>query len=272
MVISFPAQITLGWRPQRTEATSRLLKGAVGAGRDALQAELRVFLPRTYYQMYHTASETMKETYDNEHINTILGTKFRPCDPQPAEIALVDIAHGLAHNCRLVGQSRIFYSLAQHSLNVSQALGAVEDASPEHQLYGLLHDASEAYLSDVPGMVKDRFVHYREAEDAIMTAVWEWSNLGQPGVESNKSDESPETSPWKDADYGVLQVEGNELLTNFEPDSELVERYSDCVTIEPGDDFSAVRQAFVDRAETLSDACNDSVHLRAEADLNAILS
>jgi hypothetical protein len=214
----------------------------------------------------------MNGAYDNDHLNTILGTKFRPCDPQPEEIALVDIAHGLAHNCRLVEQSRIFYSLAQHSLNVSRALAAVEDASPEHQLYGLLHDASEAYLSDVPGMVKDRFEYYREAEDAIMKAVWEWSNLGQPNVEVDEAGESRETSPWKEADHGVLQVEGDELLTNFEADPELVERYSECVTIEPGDDFAAVRQAFIDRAEMLSDACSGSIRLRAEADLDAIQS
>lgn len=54
----------------------------------------------------------MESTYTNDHINTILGTKFRPCDPDPADIALVDIAHRLAHNCRLVGQSRAFYSIA----------------------------------------------------------------------------------------------------------------------------------------------------------------
>lgn len=137
----------------------------------------------------------MNDTYDDEHINTILGTKFRPCDPQPSEIALVDIAHGLAHNCRLVGQSRIFYSLAQHSLNVSRALGAVEHASPEIQLYGLLHDVSEAYLADVLGMIKDRFVHYRDAEDAIMTAVREWSNLGPPSTAVDEATESREPCP-----------------------------------------------------------------------------
>lgn len=213
----------------------------------------------------------MADTYDNDHINTILGTKFRPCDPQPSEVALVDIAHGLAHNCRLVGQSRIFYSLAQHSLNVSRALEVVENAGPEIQLYGLLHDASEAYLADVPGMVKDRFAHYRDAEDAVMRAVWEWSNLGQPGTVVNEATESREVSPWKAADYGVLQVEGNELLTNFEADAELLDRYSDCVIIEPGDDFAAVRQSFIDRAQRLSDACDDSIHLRAEADLDALV-
>ena len=55
----------------------------------------------------------MNSTYESDHINTILGTEFRPCDPEPADVALVDIAHGLAHNCRLVGQSRVFYSIAQ---------------------------------------------------------------------------------------------------------------------------------------------------------------
>lgn len=120
-------------------------------------------------------------------------------------------------------------------------------------------------------MVKDRFVHYREAEDAIIAAVWEWSNLGPPEMEADDTDESSKAvPPWKDADYGVLQIEGDELLTNFEPDSASFDRYSDYVTIKPGDDFAAIRQAFIDRAEALSDACDDSVHLRAEADLTAL--
>lgn len=66
-------------------------------------------------------------------------------------------------------------------------------------------------------------------------------------------------------------MEGNELLTNFEADAELLDRYADCVIIELGDDFAAVRQAFIDRAERLSDACDDSIHLRAEADPDALL-
>ena len=50
-------------------------------------------------------------------------------------------------------------------------------------------------------MVKDRFVHYQEAEDAIMAAVWEWSNLGPPGRDMNDVDESKAVTFWKEADY-----------------------------------------------------------------------
>ena len=62
---------------------------------------------------------------------------------------------------------REFYSVAQHSVIVS------ERVPPEHALWGLLHDASEAYLCDVARPVKrlPELAGYRDAEAAIMRAV-----------------------------------------------------------------------------------------------------
>lgn len=64
------------------------------------------------------------------HIRTVSGQRFDPADPDPESISAPDIAHGLTHTCRFGGQGAEFYSVAQHSLNVRQAVTEVEDASP----------------------------------------------------------------------------------------------------------------------------------------------
>ena len=74
-------------------------------------------------------------------IQTYLGIQFWPLDPRPEEVMLFDIAHSLSNMCRFTGHCREFYSVAQHSVIVSQNVPR-EDAA-----WGLLHDASEAYMT-----------------------------------------------------------------------------------------------------------------------------
>jgi 5'-deoxynucleotidase YfbR-like HD superfamily hydrolase len=57
--------------------------------------------------------------------------------------------------------------VAEHSVHVSEL------CLPEHALWGLLHDASEAYLIDLPRPLKQlsEFAAYREAERRLQRAV-----------------------------------------------------------------------------------------------------
>lgn len=69
-------------------------------------------------------------------------------DPDPTQFIIEDIAGGLSRICRFNGQISRFYSVAEHSIHVSELL-------PKHlQLQGLLHDASEAYICDIPTPLK----------------------------------------------------------------------------------------------------------------------
>lgn len=89
--------------------------------------------------------------------------------PIADEISILDIAHALSHQCRWTGHAMRFYSVAQHSVAVSKAV------SPEDALWGLLHDASEAYLADLPAPLKrHRLLEgYVELEKRVMGAVCE---------------------------------------------------------------------------------------------------
>jgi uncharacterized protein len=84
-------------------------------------------------------------------IQTYTGRKFYPLEPDAGEIDIRDIAHALALKCRYGGRCREFFSIAQHSVLVSR-LVPLPDAK-----WGLLHDAGEAYLCDVPTPVKGAF-------------------------------------------------------------------------------------------------------------------
>ena len=101
-------------------------------------------------------------------MQTYTGRQFWPIDPRADEICIADIAHALANQCRFAGHCLSFYSVAQHSLIVSCI------CDPEDALWGLLHDAAEAYLVDLPRPIKrfsDLGARYREVESALMAIV-----------------------------------------------------------------------------------------------------
>jgi len=91
-------------------------------------------------------------------IQTHSGHAYYPQDPRISDIFINDIAHALSMQCRFVGQCNRFYSVAEHSVHVSRLV------PPEHQLAGLLHDATEAYLGDVSRPLKLVMPQYREIE------------------------------------------------------------------------------------------------------------
>jgi len=108
-------------------------------------------------------------------IETYTGGEFRPFDPRPADVRLLDIAAGLAHTCRFGGHCQQFYSVAQHSLYVSR-----EFETPRLRLLALLHDAGEAYLGDVPRPIKRELDRIESVETAILETVWTGLGIDPP--------------------------------------------------------------------------------------------
>jgi uncharacterized protein len=152
-------------------------------------------------------------------INTYTGRKFWPVEPYPDEIDIRDIAHALSMQCRFTGHSRVFYSVAQHCIHVS------EHCDEADRLWGLLHDAAEAYLVDLARPVKHQpaLKPYRDAEHKIMAAVVKRFDL---------TPEQPESVTI--ADHRMLTTEAQQLM-NQHPDwlewSDLGEPYP--TTIRP---------------------------------------
>lgn len=109
----------------------------------------------------------MTETRIGDWMQTYSGRRFWPLDPRPHEIHIVDIAHALSRQCRYAGHCLDFYSVAEHSVILSRYVSA------PNALWALLHDASEAYLVDIPRPLKPYLTGYREAEDRVMAAVCE---------------------------------------------------------------------------------------------------
>jgi hypothetical protein len=107
-------------------------------------------------------------------IGTHSGTRFWPLEPAATEIFIEDIAHSLARQCRFNGHCYGFYSVAEHSIEVSRQV------PPEFALWGLLHDAAEPYLSDQVRPVKSRCYYsvgvgamerYTDAEDRLLRLI-----------------------------------------------------------------------------------------------------
>lgn len=86
------------------------------------------------------------------------GGIYWPLDPRAEEVFIEDIAHSLAMQCRYGGHCDRYYSVAEHSVLVSKIV------PPALALVGLLHDATEAYLSDVIRPLKRHLTNYKKIE------------------------------------------------------------------------------------------------------------
>lgn len=98
-------------------------------------------------------------------IETYSGIKFYFLEPTPDMININDIAQSLSRQCRFSGHLKKFLSVAEHSILVSR--------NCDNKLHGLLHDASEAYLLDVPSPIKQYLLNYKELEAGVMKAILE---------------------------------------------------------------------------------------------------
>ena len=113
------------------------------------------------------------------YIQTVSGRRFNPLEPDPEQVDIDDIARALSNQCRFGGNARVFYSVGQHCCLVSD-LVAARGGDVQAQLSALLHDASEAYLVDLPHPLKHRSELgrlYAEIEGPLQAAICERFDL-----------------------------------------------------------------------------------------------
>ena len=109
-----------------------------------------------------------------EHHNTDMrielsdGGYFDPANPTAPSIQV--IAHSLARQCRFTGHSRLFYSVAEHSVLCSLLAEELEWCDP---MEALMHDAHEAMISDLAAPWRRHVPDFRECEKRCETALRE---------------------------------------------------------------------------------------------------
>lgn len=105
------------------------------------------------------------------YITTYTGLHIDPIHPNINNINIHDIAHALSLTCRGNGHVKTFYSVAQHCINC--ALEAKERHYNNNIILAcLLHDASEAYMSDVPRPLKQEISDYIKLENNLLNTIY----------------------------------------------------------------------------------------------------
>lgn len=104
-------------------------------------------------------------------IHTVSGRAVDVGQPNASMIDLGDIVHALSHCCRFAGHVRNFYSVAQHSVLVSRLVDGLRYAYLSD--FALLHDATEAYMCDIPYHLKhdEAMFRYRQLETQLERVI-----------------------------------------------------------------------------------------------------
>lgn len=163
-------------------------------------------------------------------IQTYTGKMVDPLQPDASVVDIVDIAWSLAHTCRFRGHCLRYYSVAEHCL---RGMGYAGD---EIQLSYLLHDASEAYLMDVPAPIKGSMLLV-ESVEASKPYAWierEWDScirrsfgIGWPTYVMSRV---------KVVDERMLATERRDLMRpTAEPWANLegIDPYPDMIAVQP---------------------------------------
>ena len=105
-------------------------------------------------------------------INTHSRRQVNVADPRPETIDIEDIAHALTFLCRGGGHTEFFFPVARHCVYCARE-AAARGLSREVVLACLLHDASEAYMVDLPSPIKDGlFPEYRSCENRLLDCIY----------------------------------------------------------------------------------------------------
>lgn len=141
---------------------------------------------------------------DDACIRTPSGRYVDLLEPQADTIILEDIAWGLAHAFRFRGNSynrQRPITVAEHSYMVARDLSANKVTAK----VGLLHDAAEAYLGDVPSPIKKYLGNYNLVEEKLLEVIYSKFGISSETVKEH----------WdkvKESDAKMLEMEFREIV------------------------------------------------------------
>jgi hypothetical protein len=101
------------------------------------------------------------EELEKRWMETLSGIKFYPLEAKVDKFSIKDIAHALSNICRWGGHTAYHFSVAQHCCIMSSLV------NKEYALEALMHDATEAYLGDIPTPIKTLFPEYLDIEEKL---------------------------------------------------------------------------------------------------------
>lgn len=123
--------------------------------------------PNAYLQKWDKAPE--------HSIETFTGLFFDLANPTPEMVCIEDIAHALSYTYRFSGHlPRPGMTVAQHSIMVAELLPY------QCRFEGLLHDAPEAYIGDMPSPFKSMMPDFKLHENRIMQVICEKFGFNPP--------------------------------------------------------------------------------------------
>lgn len=141
------------------------------------------------------------------------GRYVDPLDFKSEDVDINVIAHALANICRFNGQTNEFYSVAQHSVHVAERVSQLTD-NKEIVLLALFHDASEAYICDIPRPLKhsDLLEGYLDVETAIQETI---NEVLVPEIGPSRLSFDTARSIISRADLDLMGLEARQLGTNW---------------------------------------------------------
>jgi len=146
------------------------------------------------------------------------GKNFYPLQITIDDLCIDDIAHALSNICRFAGHCSTFYSVARHSIFVSKLM--FEYTPPQDAaraaMVGLMHDASEAYMCDIPTPIKEELPEYQKHENNLHKVIDKFAGIDREEFEDGLAL----------ADSVALYVEAKNLMSfgkAWEPFSEFME-------------------------------------------------
>lgn len=135
----------------------------------------------------------------SKYIITSDGQRFHYTNPESYKYSVKVIAASLSKLCRFTGHTRNFYSVAEHSIMVSKLV------PKEYALWGLLHDAHEAFIGDIATPLKSHIgANISGYEHRIDAALCKSLNIPYPSPMMHKN--------VKDADLVALAIEAFYLM------------------------------------------------------------
>ncbi len=124
--------------------------------------------PGAFYFLYKFYKTRKMNSLQGQYITTFTGKRFYFLAPTPESVDIESIAECLSKVCRFGGHCNGYYSVAEHSVLVTNIARIKYKITDKKQLLKfLLHDGTEAYVGDMVSPLKYAIPEFKAIENLI---------------------------------------------------------------------------------------------------------